>query len=97
MRAIFQVQASGGDLYLEGRFNRGFFVLRVWGAYTWRGLFSEFYGILYIIDYDISILECTGGISYSAGFYVLLASFAILERNKTLWERIFGRGCTTRM
>ena len=46
----FHVQApprGGGGLYLgEGvRFNRGFFTLRVWGAYTWRGLFSEFYGI----------------------------------------------------
>ena len=40
----FQVQAPGG-LYLEGRFNGGFFALRVWGAYTWRGLFSEFYGM----------------------------------------------------
>ena len=44
----FQVQAQLGGLYLEGRFNGGFFVLRVWGAifrgaYTWRGLFSEFY------------------------------------------------------
>ena len=43
LRVIFQVQAPG-DLYLEGRFNNGgFFALRVWGAYTWRGLFSEFY------------------------------------------------------
>ena len=33
----FQVQAPGG-LYSEGRFNRGFFALRVWGAYIWRGL-----------------------------------------------------------
>ena len=44
----FQVQAPGG-LYLEGRFKGGFFTLRGWGlifggAYTWRGLFSEFYG-----------------------------------------------------
>ena len=50
LRAIFQVQAPGG-LYLEGRFNGVFFALPVWGlifggAYTWRGLFSEFYGIL---------------------------------------------------
>ena len=36
----FQVQAPGG-LYLEGRFNRGFFALRVWGAYIWRGLYTE--------------------------------------------------------
>ena len=30
---------------MEGRFNGGVFALPVWGAYTWRGLFSEFYGI----------------------------------------------------
>ena len=41
---------GGGNLYLEGRFNGGFFALPVWGPYiwkghTWRGLFSEFYGI----------------------------------------------------
>ena len=46
----FQVQAPGG-LYLEGRFNGGFFALRVWGAYTWRGLFSEFYGSSNLIDF----------------------------------------------
>ena len=48
----FQEQAPGG-LYLEGRFKEGFFVLRVWGAYIWRGLymeglFSEFYGIFFV-------------------------------------------------
>ena len=41
----YQVQAPAGALYLEGRFNGGFFALRVWGAYIWRGLFSEFYGM----------------------------------------------------
>ena len=45
----FQVQAPRGGLYLEGRFNGGFFTLRVWGAYIWRGLFSEFYGIIVIL------------------------------------------------
>ena len=39
----FQVQAPGG-LHLKGRYNRGFFALQIWGAYIWRGLFSEFYG-----------------------------------------------------
>ena len=39
-----------GGLYSEERFNGGFFALRFrgllfGGAYTWRGLFSEFYGI----------------------------------------------------
>ena len=45
----FQVQAGGG-LHLEGRFDGWFCALPPWGlifgrAYTWRGLFSEFYGI----------------------------------------------------
>ena len=30
-----------GGLYLEGRFNGGFFVLPVCGAYIWRGLYME--------------------------------------------------------
>ena len=52
LRAIFQVQAPGG-LYLEGRFNEGFFALPVWRAYIWRGLFSEFYG-MFVKQTDIS-------------------------------------------
>ena len=37
----FQVQAPPhpGGFYLEGQFNGGFFALRVWGAYIWRGLY----------------------------------------------------------
>ena len=42
LRAIFQVQVLGG-LYLEGRFNGGFFVLAVWGAYIWRGVYMGAY------------------------------------------------------
>ena len=30
-----------GGLYLEGRFNGGFFALRFWRAYIWRGLYME--------------------------------------------------------
>ena len=48
LRAIFQVQALGG------RFNGGFFALPVWGAYIWRGLFSEFYGN----SYNSALLLC---------------------------------------
>ena len=28
---------------MEGRFNGRFFALQVWGAYTYRDLFSDFY------------------------------------------------------
>ena len=43
----FQVQAPGGLIFV-GRFNGGFFALRVWGAYIWRGLYMEglIFGIL---------------------------------------------------
>ena len=48
-RAISKYKPPGG-LYLEGRFNGGFFALRVWGGLYLEGLihggfFSEFYGI----------------------------------------------------
>ena len=37
-----------GGLYSEGRFNGGFFELRLWGAYIWKGLYMEglIFGIL---------------------------------------------------
>ena len=44
---------------MEGRFNRGFFELRVWGDYIWRGLFSEFYGI------SLQTKYCTCGIQHT--------------------------------
>ena len=40
LRAISKYKPPGG-LYLEGRFNGGFFALRVLGAYIWRGLYME--------------------------------------------------------
>ena len=42
LRAISKYKSLGG-LYLEGRFNSGFFALPVWVAYICRGLFLEFY------------------------------------------------------
>ena len=53
----FQVQAPGG-LYLEGRFNGGFFVLRVWEAYIWRGLYME--GLIFGILRYIFCLKADG-------------------------------------
>ena len=56
LRAISKYKPLGG-LYLEGRFNGGFFALRVWGAYIWRGLFSEFYGIFVRVTYHFQIWQ----------------------------------------
>ena len=54
LRAIFQVQAPpGGGAYIgRGDLTEGFLRCRFGGlifggAYTWRGLFSEFYGMLW--------------------------------------------------
>ena len=30
-----------GGIFLEGRFNGGFFALRFWGAYIWSGFYME--------------------------------------------------------
>ena len=53
LRAIFRVQAPGGTYIWWGDLTEGFLRYRLGGlifggAYTWRGLFSEFYGILYV-------------------------------------------------
>ena len=53
----FQVQVPR-CLYLEGRFNEGFFALRVWGAYIWRGLFSKFYSILVKVLRRLGEVNC---------------------------------------
>ena len=47
LRAISKYKPPGG-LYLERRFNGGFFALRVLGAYIWRGVYMEglIFGIL---------------------------------------------------
>ena len=46
LRAIskYNPPGRGRGVYLDGRLNGGFFALRVWVAYIWSGLFSEFYG-----------------------------------------------------
>ena len=51
LRAIFQVQAPGGLIIIwRGNLTEGFLQYRFGGlifggAYTWRGLFLEFYGM----------------------------------------------------
>ena len=49
----FQVQAPGG-LYLEGRFNGGFFALRVWGGLYLEGLIQ---GGPYFRNFTILLLR----------------------------------------
>ena len=55
LRAIFQVQAPGGLIFwrvdlTEGFLRYQFGGLIFGGAYTWRGLFSEFYGMVLLVS-----------------------------------------------
>ena len=64
---------------MEGRFNGGFFALRVWGAYIWRGLFSEFYGIL-----NLYIINSLG---YLFVMFTTIIAFDVMSlRERTLRE-----------
>ena len=44
----FQVQAPGGAYIWRGDLTEGSLRYEFWGAHIWKGLFSEFYGILII-------------------------------------------------
>ena len=41
----FPSTSPEGAYIRRGDLTEGFFALPIWGAYIWRGLFSEFYGI----------------------------------------------------
>ena len=65
-------------LYLEGRFNRGIFALRVWGAYIWKGLihggaFFRNFTVYYYVYYYYY---------YYYYYYVAVWNFGMLS---TLW------------
>ena len=44
LRAVSKYKPLGAYIW-RSDLTYGFFALQVWGAYTWRGLFSEFYSI----------------------------------------------------
>ena len=55
-RANSKYKSSGG-LYSEGHYNGGFFALRFWGTYIWRG--SRMEGLIFgILRYKISCRLC---------------------------------------
>ena len=81
LKAISKYKSPGG-LYLEGPFNGGFFALRVWGAYTWKGLFSEFYGILNIKKKEMCFLLLTNELNQLYKVYL-----TIKERTETCFKQ----------
>ena len=75
LRGIFQVQAPGGLIF--GHLTERFLRYRFWGAYIWRGLFSEFYGIRNY-EYTFDTESCTG--SYRLKSHIQSESY---HRRKT--------------
>ena len=77
---------------MEERFNGGFFALPVWGAYTWRGLFSEFYGNSE--NYGMDDLQSTLLILFYLHHFPLLAAVSLLgELLKSLLFSLGFRVC----
>ena len=78
---------------MEGRFNGGFFALRVWGlisggAYTWRGLFSEFYGIL-----NLYIINSLG---YLFVMFTTIIAFDVMSLGERTLREVVSPGRTLR-
>ena len=69
LRVMFQVQAPGGAYIWRCDLTEGFLCYRFGGlifggAYTWRGLFLEFYGIYFGVNFCESLfLRITGKIA----------------------------------
>ena len=73
---------------MEGRFNGGFFALRVWGAYIWRGLFSEFYGIL-----NLYIINSLG---YLFVMFTTIIAFDVMSLGERTLREVVSPGRTLR-
>ena len=88
LRAISKYKPPG-VLYLEGRCNRGFFALLVWGAYfegayTWRDLFSESYGIVMLSSFVIETMHMiTSHEPFSASSLLLIINNTSNNNNST--------------
>ena len=73
---------------MEGRFSGGFFALRVWGAYIWRGLFSEFYGIL-----NLYIINSLG---YLFVMFTTIIAFDVMSLGERTLREVVSPGRTLR-
>ena len=71
---------------MEGRFNGGFFALRVWGAYIWRGLFSESYRIL-----NLCIINSLG---YLFVMFTTIIAFDVMSLGERTLRAVVSPGRT---
>ena len=72
LKAISLVQAPGGAL--RGDITEGFLRYKFGGAYIWRDLFSEFYGI-WLTGFNIRFRNCKESRSLLRALYSKKANF----------------------
>ena len=76
-----------GGLYSEGRFNGGFFALRFWGAYIWRGLSMQ--GLIFGIygSRFHHVRESKTGFPFRhSGFHAMDSGFQVLYSSLCHWN-----------
>ena len=79
----FPSTSPPGGFYSEGRCNGGFFALRVWGAYIWRGFYKE--GLIFgILRYFPNTWENPAGKWNGSRLYVWKVYMGSV-RNYGLW------------
>ena len=94
-----------GGLYLEVRFNGGFFALPVWGAYTWKGLFLEFYGKIsqelgsFVCEFPLQLLESSRHTSTLPVTESVLFHFiaSLVEKIPQFFRRVGDLSCFKRL
>ena len=64
----FQVQALWGGYIWRADLTEDFLRYDFGGAYTWRGLFSEFYGMLFSSPVGVEFLSYANAFVYSNKF-----------------------------
>ena len=78
---------------MEGRFNGGFFALRVWGAYIWRGLYME--GLIFgILRYTKSTYYNINSLGYLFVMFTTIIAFDVMSLGERTLRAVVSAGRT---
>ena len=78
---------------MEGRFNGGFFALRVWGAYIWRGLYME--GLIFgILRYTKSTYYNINSLGYLFVMFTTIIAFDVMSLGERTLRAVVSPGRT---
>ena len=80
---------------MEGRFNGGFFALRAWGAYIWRGLYMEGL-ILGILRYTKSTYYNINSLGYLFVMFTTIIAFDVMSLGERTLREVVSPGRTLR-